>query len=308
MKAVVKVPATVANLACGFDSFALALPIYNTIIIEETVMPGSGIEINVLTENGQDIIKDVPTDKSNIIYKAIELLYSHMGQTPSELKITIKTGIPTTRGLGSSASVVIGGLIAANELLGRPADNDVILSIASEVEGHPDNAVAALVGGVTISSQEDNGSVIYRKLPWPKEWKITTCVPDYELSTGVSRSVLPDMVPMKDAIFNLKRTAMFVEAVYTQDKNLMKLALTDKLHQPYREKLVPGMKEIKENLKHTEGMIGCTLAGAGPSLLIISESKNLENIKEIISNTWNEMNINSKIQTYQIEETGTIIE
>ena len=308
MKAIVKVPATVANLGCGFDSFALALPIYNTIIVEETVMPGSGIEINVLSENGQEVIKDVPTDKSNIIYKAIDLLYSHMGQVPSELKITVKTGIPTTRGLGSSASVVIGGLVAANELLGCPADNDVILSIAAEVEGHPDNAVAAFVGGVTISSQEDNGSVIYRKLPWPKEWRVTTCVPDYELSTGVSRSVLPENVPMKDAVHNLKRSAMFVEAVYTKDIELMKLALKDRLHEPYREKLVPGMKEIKENLKHIEGMIGCTLAGAGPSLLIISENKNLENIKEIISNTWNEMNINSKIQTHQIEEIGTVIE
>ena len=308
MKAVVKVPATVANLGCGFDSFALALPIYNTIIVEETVMPGSGIEINVLSENGQEKIKDVPTDKSNIIYKAIDLLYSHMGQVPSELKITVKTGIPTTRGLGSSASVVIGGLVAANELLGCPADKDVLLSIAAEVEGHPDNAVAALVGGVIISSQEDNGSVVYRKLPWPKEWRVTTCVPDYELSTGVSRSVLPNEVPMKDAVHNLKRSAMFVEAVYTKDVNLMKLALKDRLHEPYREKLVPGMKEIKENLKHVEGMIGCTLAGAGPSLLIISENKNLENIKEIISNTWNEMNINSKIQTHQIEETGTVIE
>ena len=308
MKAVVRVPATVANLGCGFDSFALALPIYNTIILEETVMPGSGIEINVLSEHGQEKIQNVPTDKSNIIYKAIDLLYSHMGQVPSELKITVKTGIPTTRGLGSSASVVIGGLVAANELLGRPADSDVILSIAAEVEGHPDNAVAAFVGGVTISSQEENGSVIYRKLPWPKEWRITTCVPDYELSTGVSRSVLPDCVPMKDAVHNLKRSAMFVEAVHTKDLELMKLALKDKLHEPYREKLVPGMKEIKENLKHMEGMIGCTLAGAGPSLLVISENKNLEEIKEIISNTWNNININSKIQTYSIEETGTVIE
>ena len=308
MKAVVRVPATVANLGCGFDSFALALPIYNTIILEETVMPGRGIEINVLSEHGQEKIQNVPTDKSNIIYKAIDLLYSHMGQVPSELKITVKTGIPTTRGLGSSASVVIGGLVAANELLGRPADSDVILSIAAEVEGHPDNAVAAFVGGVTISSQEENGSVIYRKLPWPKEWRITTCVPDYELSTGVSRSVLPDCVPMKDAVHNLKRSAMFVEAVHTKDLELMKLALKDKLHEPYREKLVPGMKEIKENLKHMEGMIGCTLAGAGPSLLVISENKNLEEIKEIISNTWNNININSKIQTYSIEETGTVIE
>ena len=124
MKVSVKTPATIANLGCGFDSFGLALPLYNIVSVEETVLPGSGIEINILNEKNNEDVSDIPTDKNNIVYKAIELLYNFIGQIPNELKITIKTQIPISRGLGSSASVIVGGLIAANELLGRPADEN----------------------------------------------------------------------------------------------------------------------------------------------------------------------------------------
>ena len=109
MKVSVKTPATIANLGPGFDSFGLALPLYNIVSLEETVLPGSGIEVNVINEkNNEDNIIDIPTDKSNIIYKAIELLYNFIGQVPNELKITVKTQIPISRGLGSSASVIVG--------------------------------------------------------------------------------------------------------------------------------------------------------------------------------------------------------
>ena len=303
MKFSVQVPATIANLGCGFDCFGLALPVYNVISIEETIMPGSGIEINILDNNSNNI----PTDKNNIVYKAIELLYNYIGQTPDELKINIKTGIPIARGMGSSASVIVGGLIAANELLGHPADLDVLLSIATEIEGHPDNIAPAFLGGMTISSLEETGSVTYRKLPWPKDWKITVCVPDFELATDISRSVLPENVPMKDATFNLRRVAEFIHAIHTKDEELMKVAMKDKLHQPYRMKLVPGLNTIMDNLKHTEGVMGCVLAGAGPSIAVISNDKKLDEIKEIVQTTWNNININSKIHTYSVEEKGARI-
>ena len=116
MKVSVKTPATIANIGPGFDSFGLALPLYNIVSVEETVLPGTGIEINIINEkNNENDLIDIPTDKNNIVYKAIELLYNFIGQNPNELKITIKTQIPISRGLGSSASVIVGGLIAANE-------------------------------------------------------------------------------------------------------------------------------------------------------------------------------------------------
>ncbi len=306
MKVSVRVPATIANIGCGFDCFALALPIYNTITIEETVMPGSGIEINIFGEEESEDLKNIPTDKNNIIYKAIDLLYVSTGQVPNELKINVKTTIPVAKGLGSSASVIVGGLLAANEFLGKPADLPVLLSIATEIEGHPDNITAAFLGGFTMAAQENDGSITYSQLDWPSDWKLTVCIPDYELSTEISRSVLPKMVPLKDAAFNLKRAAMFVQAVNKHDSELLKLSLQDRLHQQYREKLVPGLDLIMQNLKHIHGVLGCTLAGAGPAILVISKDASLNEIKEIVTNTWDNMDVSSQILTLPIETTGAV--
>ncbi len=308
MKVSVKTPATIANLGPGFDSFGLALPLYNIISVEETVLPGSGIEINIINEkNNENGIGDVPTDKTNIVYKAIELLYNFIGQVPAELKITIKTQIPISRGLGSSSSVIVGGLIAANELLGRPADEKVLMSIATEIEGHPDNITPAFKGGMTMASWEDDGSVIYKKLPWNDEWKFMVCIPDYELNTEISRSVLPKEVPLKDAVFNLKRSAMFIDALYTKDEKMLNFALKDKLHQPYREKLVPGLSDIINNLKHTNGVIGTVLCGAGPSILIIYNGIGVGEIKEIVTNTWNYFNVKTNFLNLPLEKEGASI-
>lgn len=310
MKISVKVPATTANIGPGFDCMGMALPIYNTITIEETVLPGTGIEINAINNDSTAdnlMFEHIPMDETSIIYKAVELLYNSIGQTPSELKITVQSQIPIARGLGSSASVIVGGLLAANELLGHPADEVALLSIATEVEGHPDNVTPAIVGGLCITSQEDDGTILYRKLNWPEEWNITVCIPDYELSTDISRSVLPKEVPMGDAVFNAKRLAMFVEAVNSKDAELMKIALQDKLHQPYRMKLVPGLDKIIENLKHEENVLGCVLSGAGPAILVISQKNDLDKIKSIVKETWEDMNVKVNIMTLPVEPQGAQI-
>lgn len=310
MKISVKVPASTSNLGPGFDCIGMALPIYNTITIEETVLPGTGIEINVLNDNETSdelLMEHMPMDENSIIYKAVELLYNSIGQTPSELKITVQSQIPIARGLGSSASVIVGGLLAANELLGHPADEVALLSIATEVEGHPDNVTPSIVGGLVLTSLEDDGSVVYRKLDWPEEWQITVCIPDYELSTEISRSVLPNEVPLQDAVFNAKRMGMFIQAINTKDAELMKMALQDKLHQPYRMKLVPGLDKIMDNLKHEENVLGCVLSGAGPAIVVISQKNNLEKIKSIIKDTWEEMNVKVNIMTLPVETRGAQI-
>jgi len=310
VKVSVKVPATSANIGPGFDCLGMALPIYNIVTIDETVLPGTGVEINILSneEDIDNILTDhIPKDENSVVYKAVELLYNSIGQTPSELKINIETSIPVTRGLGSSAAVIVGALIAANTLLGNPADESALLSIATEIEGHPDNVTPAIVGGLVMSSLENDGSIVYRKLNWPDEWAITVCIPDVELATEISRSVIPKEVPIEDAVFNLKRMGMFVEAVNTHDTELMKLALMDRLHQPYRQKLVPGLKELSEAFKHDEDVFGCVLSGAGSSMLVISKHSAVEKVDSVIQETMNNLNIKADIRTLKIAEKGATI-
>lgn len=305
MKVSVKVPATSANLGPGFDCFGLALPIYNTITVEETVYPTTGLEINVFTDKeNQPNDFHIPTDSSNIVYKAIELLYAYTGQTPPAMRININADIPIAKGLGSSASVIVGGIVASNKLLGNPADLEALLSIANEIEGHPDNIAPAMLGGFVLSSAEDDGRVAYRKIEWPQEWKLTVCIPDYELSTSISRSVLPEEVAIKDAAYNAKRCAMFIEALHTKDAELMKLAMSDKLHQPHRVRLVPGLDDIIGRLKHEENVIGTVLSGAGPSMLVISQGNNVENIREKINDIWHGHGVRADIRTVNIETNG----
>lgn len=305
MKVSVKVPATTANLGPGFDCLGLALPLYNEITVEEQVMPGSGIEINIIEDSETFDTLSIPKDENNIVYKAIELLYNFVGQSVSDIKITIKTNIPVTRGLGSSASVIVGGLVAANELLGRPADKAVILSIASEVEGHPDNVAPAIFGGFCLSCMENDGSVSYSKIPWPSDWKLTVIIPDYELDTKIARSVLPSNISIKDAAFNIRKCAMLVDSVYRQDAESMKKCLKDKLHQPYREQLIKGFKELSEFLENKDDILGCVISGAGPTILIISKDNGFEKVHNDVKTILSDLNVNCDIRTFNIENEGT---
>lgn len=307
MKVSVKVPATTANLGPGFDCLGLALPIFNEITVEETVMPGSGVEINIIEDTDTYDILSIPKDKNNIAYKAIELLYNFIGQTASDIKITIKTNIPVARGLGSSASVIVGGLMAANKLLGNPADDAVLLSIASEVEGHPDNVAPAMFGGFCLASMEDDGSVACSKILWPEDWKFTVLIPDYELDTKIARSVLPEKISIPDAAFNVRKCAMLIDAVYRQDAEQMKKCLKDKLHQPYRERLIKGFKELNELLENKEDIFGCVISGAGPTILVISKNNGFEKVENEVNHLFEDLNVNCDIRTFSIENEGTIV-
>ena len=277
---------------------------------EETVLPGTGIEINMMADDesfDETAFENIPRDENNIVYKAVELLYNSIGQEPSELKINIESQIPVARGLGSSSSVIVGGLLAANKLLGNPADETALLAIATEVEGHPDNVAPAILGGFVLSNQEDDGTISYCKLYWPEEWDLTVCIPDFELSTNIARSVLPKEVPMQDAVFNAKHLGMLIHAIHTKDEKLMKNALQDRLHQQYREKLVPGMREIMDTFRNEDGILGCVLSGAGPTILVISHKYDLDKIKSTVNDIWSKQNINANIMTLKVEENGATV-
>jgi homoserine kinase len=173
--------------------------------------------------------------------------------------------IPLARGLGSSAAAWVGGLLAANVVLGEPLDRDGLLAAATRAEGHPDNVAAALLGGLTVSCA-DGPRVTAVSLPVPREIEWVVLLPETESSTHEARAVLPASVPRADAIFNVQRVSLLLAALAAGRVDLLELAMQDRLHQPYRLRLFPWMDAVAAAGRGA-GALGCVLSGAGPSML-----------------------------------------
>jgi homoserine kinase len=253
----VKVPATTANLGCGFDSLGLALRLYNTFTLAVTSEPGWYVRLPpgiALT-----------TDSTNLVFRSARRLFEHVGMVPSNLCLTLDIQIPLARGLGSSSSAIIGGLVAANHLTGNTLDRETLLALAIDIEGHPDNVTPALLGGLTLSYSAE-GQYRHVLLPCPSALAIVVAIPDFELPTAQARAVLPAQVDRADAVFNSSRTALFVYALYHQRYDLLATAMDDRLHQPYRASLIPGMCAAIA-AGYGAKALGVALSGAGPTVM-----------------------------------------
>jgi homoserine kinase len=178
--------------------------------------------------------------------------------------------IPLARGLGSSSSAIVGGLMAANQLTGNKVDRTTLLGMAVALEGHPDNVTPALIGGLTLSYTVA-AQHRYVTLPFPNDLTLVVAIPDFELSTAQARAVLPGRVNRANAIFNSSRTALFVHALYSRQYALLAIAMDDRLHQSYRAALIPGMTAAI-TAGCAAGAYGVALSGAGPTLLAVVET------------------------------------
>lgn len=253
----VRVPATTANLGPGFDALGLALNLYDYISVEEA----PGLEIIVQGEGENS----VPRGPENIAYRAVRAVYDRVGREAPGFKIVFYNNIPVARGLGSSAAAVVGGLVGANTLLGNPLDEAELVALAAHLEGHPDNVVPAMVGGLVVAAL--NGQqVYYQRLEPPAGLTLQVAIPHFTLSTRVSRGVLPAMVSVEDAVFNLSRTALLIAAAQAGNLELMGKAMEDRLHQPYRLPLVPGMSSVFTAALEA-GALAVTLSGSGPTVI-----------------------------------------
>jgi len=255
----VRVPATTANLGPGFDALGMALKLYNTVELEET--GGSGFQIEI-TGEGEDLL---PRDEGNLVARAVDKLFHKVNYSLQGWKVRLENKIPLQRGLGSSASAIVGGLLAANAVAGSPFSQRELLAQAIEIEGHPDNVAAALLGGIVAVAEQD-GNYFYTSFTPPKELVIYAVIPNFTLSTKAARSVLPQLVPMKDVVFNLGRVALLISILKEGNWDLLTVALKDRIHQPYRSRLIPGMTEAFEAAEQA-GAYGAVLSGAGPTLI-----------------------------------------
>ena len=254
-----RIPASSANLGPGFDCFGIAWQCYNEI---EFIPREEGLVISGCAEKY--------CNEDNLAYKAYHAAMTWAGQRESGLEIRFgRTDIPVSRGMGSSAALIVGGVVAANVIHGLELSGSELLAIATSVEGHPDNIAPALFGGFTVSAM-DGIAAVTTHFPISEKLFFTLLIPDFELSTELARSVLPEAVSRQDAIFNISRSALLIKALERGDRQLMRIALEDKLHQPYRTKLIQGFETAEAAAKKLEAM-GICISGAGSTLLCIAD-------------------------------------
>ncbi len=295
----VTVPATTANLGPGFDCIGAALTLYNELkFTREQINQDKKL---IITVTGSEAAK-VTTDESNLVYQAFAKLFQHIEQTPPPVKIEIKLGVPLARGLGSSATAIVGGLIGANVLAGEVLTPAQIMELAITMEGHPDNVVPALLGGCRLAATSDTGWEIC-DIPWCKDVVPVVAIPDFELSTSEARQVLPTQVSRGDAIFNTAHLGLLLRGLETGNQNWLRAALQDKLHQPYRKSLIKNYDEIFSKTL-SAGAYGMVISGAGPTLLALTNTANSKTVAAAMASEWQKEGIKVQVQTLQIDRQG----
>ena len=285
-------PATTANMGPGFDCVGMSLQLYNTLLIEES-------DSGLLIENRSD--QQIPLDKQNLIYKTIDHFYAEMGKKLPGLHMIQEDNIPLTRGLGSSAACIVTGLIAANELSAAGLARDDLLQMAARLEGHPDNVAPAFLGGV-VAGAMDNGKLYSCKLDTPKlrELAFAVIIPDFPLPTEQARMVLPGSYSREDVVYNASRTALLTAALISGRFDLLKTAMQDVIHQPYRSKIIPGMDDIFGECL-ANGAIGVFLSGAGPTLIAVVNKSGAAGFMPRLPSAW-------KLSFIEPDENGVKIE
>jgi homoserine kinase len=246
----------------GFDCLAMALDVWNTIHVE---LDADGVVVNG-EGNGE-----LPTNEANLVYRSFLVAFEKSGRPRPRAAITCDNRIPLARGLGSSAAAAVAGLVAGNELCGRPLDQTQILELAAEVEGHPDNVSAAVFGGCQIVVENDGG-LTTSEVPIADQLRAVVFVPDDRMPTDEARSVLTKRVERSDAIYNMGRVALLVAALTTGDASHLATATQDRLHQPARQEIYPAMKNIFRAALNA-GALGVFLSGAGSSVLALAQGR-----------------------------------
>ena len=265
----IRVPGTSANVGPGFDALGLALTIYNTFSFEEK-------SDGKLTIRGVDKKYQGTT---NLVYRSMQKVFKKAGHHSKGLYIHSDVGIPISRGLGSSATCIVGGLFGANALIGSPLTTEELFDIAVEMEGHPDNVAPAIFGGLVVSLT-DQGKNFYIKSAIHPTFEFYAIVPDFPLSTSDARQVLPKKINFSDATHNLPRATMTYLALVNGSEEILRVSMKDRLHQPYRKKLIAHYDVITRKARDM-GCLNTCISGAGPTILAINSVNNPSFLNEM---------------------------
>lgn len=292
----VMVPATSANLGPGFDFLGLALELYNTVHF-------SPADDWIVTAEGYSAEK-LAGRKDLLVCQAIQRVYAETGHPFRGGQVHLENRIPEVGGLGSSASAIVGGLVAANGHLGEPLSQDKLLALAVEIEGHPDNVAPAIFGGlVGVLPEPTTGEYTVLEIPFPAELRVVLAVPQLRVVTEKARKLLPSQVPIEEAVFNLAHTGVFVGACYANRPELLCVAMQDALHQDRRSVLIPGFYTVLEEA-YRQGAMGVALSGSGPTMIAFCPPERQQAVGEGMVSAFTSHGLNARWLSVSVNREG----
>jgi homoserine kinase len=298
----VTVPATTANLGPGFDCLGAALSLYNR--FEFSLLPTA--EQPVLIQATGLEAEKVTLDGSNLAYRAFAYFYEQMGQTPPPVHLAIALEVPLSRGLGSSATAIVGGLVGANVLAGSPVAQERVMEMAIALERHPDNVVPALMGGCRLSASDPESAWTICEVPWHLDIVPVIAIPNFELSTAEARRVLPQTYSRADAIFNMAHLGLLLRGLDSGNGDWLRAALQDRIHQPYRLPLIRGYEAVWEGAI-AAGAYGVVMSGAGPTLMALSPQSQAETVRTAMAMAWAAQGVSVQTRTLQLDMNGAVV-
>jgi len=298
----VRVPASTANLGAGFDCLGLALELYLTARVTVQIRPGSRTLARTRGVGSASLPK---SPEQNLIFRAMRYAAEKEGFQLPAVRLAVKNEIPMAGGLGSSAAAAVAGVALAYATAGRSLSQEHALRYAKEIEGHADNAGAAMLGGLVVTYTQTDGGVGAMRLAWPKMIRVIAVTPAIELPTKKSRAVLPALVPRDDAVENLQRSALFVAAIEARRYDLIWDAMQDRLHQHYRQKLIPGLAEVLA-IPQMPGLLGLALSGAGPSVVALATA-GFDEIGKAIAARFEHAGLAATIRFLEVAQDGISI-
>lgn len=299
----VKVPATTANLGPGFDVLGASLSLYNE--LEVSFVNDTKKAKFIVEGEGKKIL---PRNERNILWKAMDAVFGLLDVREKynlkNFNIKLTNNIPLSSGLGSSSAARAAGIIAANKICGNKLTKGEMAQLGVKLEGHPDNIIPAFYGGVCLSINKGNDMIDVIKLPIPKIQAVV-CTPGFELLTERSRNILPAKYERKDVVFNLARIALLTKAFCNNDFKLLQEAMQDKLHQPYRAKLIPVMQEIITSALEN-GAYGACLSGSGPSMVAFCNKNKTQDVSKCMAKIWKKETVPTKIFILDFDKNGAV--
>lgn len=281
----VSVPATTANIGPGFDCLGAALTRYNRF----TFTPQDTDADLQITVTGQDSDR-VSTNASNLAYIAFCEYFNRLQQAVPSIRLDITLGVPLARGLGSSSTAIVGGILGAQAIAGVPFDQRGLAQLATEIEGHPDNVVPALMGGCRLATVNDQGVGALCDIPWHGAVAPIVVVPAFEVSTAKARQVLPQNYSRADAVYTLGHLGLLLRGLETGNRDWLRTAIGDRIHEPYRKALIPGYDAVVQAAL-SAGAYGVTISGAGPTLLALGGLERAPAIAQVMKETWQHQGI-----------------